>query len=177
MSERTPQLFDLMFKSIIKEASSSAVVHLINGIYKKDYPLNTPVTLEPTELIKTHPKSGKLKKIISDMVITLHCGGRKDVFIMEAQTSDNAEMILRIFNYSIFAAIDSKEISEDGSCMEIDMPSPAVIYLETSKAKEFMSIRIRFPGKRKSVLYKVPTFKVQQHSISELEGMAPYALT
>jgi len=60
---RTAQLFDLMFKSIIKDASPSAVVHLINGLYKKDYPLNSKVTIEPTELIKEHPKSGKLGKI------------------------------------------------------------------------------------------------------------------
>ncbi|MDR1812660.1 MAG: hypothetical protein LBQ87_07525, partial [Candidatus Fibromonas sp.] len=33
------------------------------------------------------------------------------------------------------------------------------------------SIRIRFPNKR-VVIYKVPVFKVLEHSISELEGMA-----
>jgi hypothetical protein len=161
-----------MFKSIIKEASSSAVVHLINGIYKKNYPLNTPVTIEPTEFIKKYPKSGKLKKIVTDRMITLHCESGREMFLMEAQIDDDAEMVLRIFNYSVFAAIEKKEISDDGSCLEITMPSPAVIYLETSKAKEFMSIRIRFLGKRRSVLYKVPTFKVLQHSVSELEGMA-----
>jgi len=37
ISRKMAQLFDLMFKSIIKDASSSAVVHLINGIYKKSY--------------------------------------------------------------------------------------------------------------------------------------------
>jgi hypothetical protein len=52
MSRRTAQLFDLMFKSIIKDARSSAVVHLINGIYKKSYPLDTPVRIEPTEFVK-----------------------------------------------------------------------------------------------------------------------------
>jgi hypothetical protein len=84
MSRKTAQLFDLMFKSIIKEASSSAVVHLINGIYKKDYPLDTPVTIGPTEFIKKHPKSGKLKKIITDIMIILHCESGKEMFLMEA---------------------------------------------------------------------------------------------
>jgi hypothetical protein len=32
MGRRTAQLFDLMFKSIIKDASHPAIVHLINGI-------------------------------------------------------------------------------------------------------------------------------------------------
>jgi hypothetical protein len=172
MSERTPQLFDLMFKSIIKEASPSAIVHLINGIYKKNYPLDTPVTIEPTEFIKKHPKSGKLKKIITDIMIILYCENGKEMFLIEAQIDDDAEMILRIFNYSIFAAIENKEVSDDGFCMEIAMPAPAVIYWETSRARKFATIRIRFPDKRKSVLYKVPAFKVLQHSVFELEDMA-----
>ncbi|MDR2583841.1 MAG: hypothetical protein LBC75_10205 [Fibromonadaceae bacterium] len=38
MSRKTAQLFDLMFKSIIKDASSSAVVHLINYCQNPDSP-------------------------------------------------------------------------------------------------------------------------------------------
>ena len=51
------------------------------------------------------------------------------------------------------------------------MPAPAVIFWESSKSKDIVSIRIRFPNKR-VVVYKVPVFKVLEHSISELEGMA-----
>jgi len=171
ISRRTAQLFDLMFKSIIKDASSSAVVHLINGIYKKNYPLDTPVTIEPNELIKEHPKSGELGKIVSDIIITLHSGGRKDTFIMEAQIDDDLEMILRIFNYSALVAFEKRNVSDDGSCMEIEMPLPAIIYWETSKTKDIVSVKIKFPNNR-SVIYKVPTFKVLNHSVSELGDMA-----
>ncbi len=171
MSRRTAQLFDLMFKSIIKDASSSAVVHLINGIYKKNYPLDTHVTIQPTEFIKEHPKSGKLEKIVSDIIITLQHKNGTDTFLMEAQIDDDIEMILRIFNYSMYAAFDKKRVSEDGSFMQIDMPSPVVIYWESSNTKDIVSVKIRFPN-NKTIVYKVPTFKVLQHSVSELEGMA-----
>ncbi|MDR2581845.1 MAG: hypothetical protein LBC85_12750, partial [Fibromonadaceae bacterium] len=98
MARRTAQLFDLMFKSIIKDASPSAIVHLINGIYKKSYPLHaTAVKIEPTEFVKEHPKSGKLEKIVSDIVITLFDGENKDTYFMEAQISDDIEIALRIF--------------------------------------------------------------------------------
>jgi hypothetical protein len=94
MSRETAQLFDLMFKWIIKGASSSAVVHFINGIYKENYPLHdTQVTIEPNELIKEDPESGSLKKIVTDIIITLQHGDRKDVFLTEAQIDDDAEMI------------------------------------------------------------------------------------
>jgi len=176
MSRRTAQLFDLMFKSIIKDASSSAIVHLINGIYKKNYPLDTQVKIEPTEFIKEHPKSGELKKIVSDIIITLrHKDGSADMFLIEAQISDDIEMILRVFNYSMYAAFDKKRVSEDGSFMQIDMPSPVVIYWESSKTKDVVSVKIRFPN-NKTIVYKVPTFKVLQHNVSELEGMA-YAMS
>ncbi|MDR3000890.1 MAG: hypothetical protein LBU89_06460 [Fibromonadaceae bacterium] len=172
MARRTAQLFDLMFKSIIKDASSSAIVHLINGIYKKNYSLDTTaVKIEPTEFITEHPKSGKLKKIVSDIVITLYDGNCKDTYFIEAQISDDIEMLLRIFNYSVLVALEGKEVSDDGSYMQIDMPSPAVIYWESSETKDFVSIKIKFPNKR-SVVYKVPAFKVLQHSVSELENMA-----
>ena len=171
MSRKTAKLFDLMFKSIIKGASSSAIVHLINGIYKKNYPLDTSVKIEPTEFVKEHPKSGKLEKIVSDIIVTLSGENFRDTYLMEAQIDDDVEMSLRIFNYSIFAALEGRTISNDGSDMQIDMPAPAVIFWESSKSKDIISIRIRFPNKR-VVVYKVPVFKVLEHSISELEGMA-----
>ncbi|GBU23608.1 hypothetical protein R83H12_00224 [Fibrobacteria bacterium R8-3-H12] len=171
MSRRTAQLFDLMFKSIIKDASSSAVVHLINGIYKKNYPLDTQITIEPNELIKENPKSGKMEKIVSDIIITLHSENKKDTFLLEAQIDDDLEMILRIFNYSTLIALDKKIVSADGSYMKIEMPSPAGIYWETSKTKDIVSVEVIFPN-NKSVTYEVPAFKVLQHSVSELGDMA-----
>jgi hypothetical protein len=161
----------LTFKSIIKNASSSAVVHLINGIYKKSYPLDTPVKIEPTEFVKEHPKSGKLEKIVSDIIVTLSGENFRDTYLMEAQINDDVEMSLRIFNYSIFTALEGRKVSDDGSSMQIDMPSPAVIFWESSKVKDIVSIEIRFPDER-TVVYKVPVFKVLEHSVSELEGMA-----
>jgi len=170
IERRTAQMFDLMFKSIIKDASSSAVVHLINGIYKKSYSLDSQVTIEPTELIKEHPKSGELGKIVSDIIITIDSGDRKDTFILEAQISDDLEMVLRIFNYSALVAFEKRIVSDDGSYMEIEMPSPVVIYWEASKTKDIVSVKIKFPG-NKSVMYKIPTFKVLNHSVSELGDM------
>jgi ribosomal protein L12E/L44/L45/RPP1/RPP2 len=55
--------------------------------------------------------------------------------------------------------------------MQIEMPAPAVIYWETSKTKDIVSIKIKFPN-NKSVTYKIPAFKVLNHSVSELGDMA-----
>ncbi|MCL2281823.1 MAG: hypothetical protein FWC26_00725, partial [Fibromonadales bacterium] len=169
--QSTAQIFDCNFKFIMTEASPPAVVHLINGLFKKNYPPNTVVKIEPNESIRKQPKSGKLGKIVSDIVVTLFCENKKDTYLIEAQIDDDMEMSLRVFNYSISVALKDKYISNSGSYMRIEMPAPAIIYWETSKTEDFLTIEVVFPGKR-SVLYKVPAFKVLEHKISELEHMA-----
>ena len=170
--EQSPaQMFDNSIKFILTEASKPAVVHLINGLYKKSYPPDTVVKIEPNESIKKHPKSGNLGKIVSDIVVTLFCEDRKDTYLIEAQIDDDMEMSLRIFNYSVQIALKDKIVSDDGSYMRIEMPEPAVVYLETSRAKDFLVIEVIFPGGR-GVVYKVPAFKVLEHNISEFESMA-----
>jgi len=169
---KTAQIFDLTLKCILREASHPAVVHLMNSIYKKDYPLQTTlVKFEPTEYFKELPESGKLQKIITDMVLTLSGESYSDTYLIEAQIDDDARMLLRVFNYSMAVALAGKTISDNGSYMEITMPSPALLYFEESKTEEVVSIRIKFPS-GESVLYKAPAFKILNHSISELEGLA-----
>jgi len=171
-NRETAQLFDLTLKCILGEASHPAVVHLINNIYKKDYPLQTTlVKFDRTEYIKKIPESGKLQKIVTDMVLTLSGEGYRDTYLIEAQIDDDARMMLRIFNYSMAVALAGKTISGNGSYMEITMPSPALIYFEESKTENIVSIRIKFPS-GESVLYKAPAFKILNHSISDLEGLA-----
>jgi len=43
ISRKTQKLFDRSIKFIMAKASQSAIVHLINGIYKKNYPPDTAV--------------------------------------------------------------------------------------------------------------------------------------
>ena len=173
MARTTAQLFDTMFKSIIHDASASAIVHLINGIYKKNYPLDMNVKIEPNEFIKEHPKTGKLERIVTDIIITLSSPKEKakDVFLLEAQIDDDLDMTLRIFNYSTAIALRSRKVSKDNSYMKIKMPVPAVIYWETSKTKDIVEIEIEFPD-NKTVVYEVPSFKILNHNVSELEGLA-----
>ncbi|MCL2206872.1 MAG: hypothetical protein FWB90_02115 [Fibromonadales bacterium] len=172
ISRKTRRLFDRSFKFIMTRASAPAVVHLINGIYKKNYPPDAVVEVrKPREYITENPESGALGETFTDMVVTLSCGDRKDTYLMEAQIKDDMEMCLRVFNYSVSVALENKVVSEDGTRLQIDMPAPAVIYWETSKTKDFLTIEIRFPGD-KSVVYQVPAFKVLEHSVSELGHLA-----
>jgi len=172
ISRKTRKLFDRSIKFIMAKASNSAIVHLINGIYKKNYPPDTAVEVrKPREYIAENPESGELGEIFTDMVVILCNGDQKDTYLIEAQIKDDMEICLRVFNYSIQIALESKVVSADGTHMHIEMPAPAVIYWETSKTKDFLTIDMRFPGD-KSIVYQVPAFKVLEHSVSELEHLA-----
>jgi len=172
ISRKTRKLFDRSIKFIMAKASNPAIVHLINGIYKKDYPPDAIVEVrQPREYITENPESGALGEIFTDMVVTLSSGNRKDTYLIEAQIKDDMEICLRVFNYSIQLALENKVVSDDGTHLQVDMPAPAVIYWETSKTKDFLTIEMRFPGD-KSVVYQVPAFKVLEHEVSELEHMA-----
>jgi len=172
ISRKTQKLFDRSIKFIMAKASHPAIVHLINGIYKKGYPPDTIVEVrQPREYITENPESGVLGEIFTDMVVTLSCEGRKDTYLIEAQIKDDMEICLRVFNYSVQIALESKVVSEDGTHMQIEMPAPAVIYWETSKTKDFLTIEMRFPGD-KSIVYHVPAFKVLERRVSELEHLA-----
>ncbi|MDR0708193.1 MAG: hypothetical protein LBF60_10055 [Treponema sp.] len=65
----TLQVFDLMFKLILKEASSTALVHFINGLFDKNYPPESEVTFAATESV--NERAERLEKIISDSWLRL----------------------------------------------------------------------------------------------------------
>jgi len=160
MPNQTAQLFDLMFKYIIKEASSAAVVHFINGLFDKNYNPNSKVEFSATESVSK--KQGKLGKIMSDIILKVN----GDSFLIETQIKDDLEIALRAFQYAFANAKNNKEISND-SLIKIKLPEPKIIYFEsTAKTPDMVTLQIEYP---KGIFnYKVPTFKVLDKSLEEL---------
>jgi len=160
MSSQTAQLFDLMFKYILKEASSPAVVHFINGLFDKNYKSNSKVVFLPSESVSE--QKGKLKKIISDIPLSIN----GDYYLIEAQISDDLEIALRAFQYAFALAKNNKAISRNGSLIELELPEPRIIYFENkNKTPDIVTLRIKYPKGEFS--YKIPTFKVLEKPVSE----------
>ncbi|GBU24408.1 hypothetical protein R83H12_01038 [Fibrobacteria bacterium R8-3-H12] len=160
MPNQTAQLFDLMFKYILKEASSPAVVHFINGLFDKNYNPNSKVEFSATESVSK--KQGKLGKIMSDIILKVN----GDSFLIETQIKDDLEIALRAFQYAFANAKNNKEISDD-SLIKIRLPEPKIIYFEsTAKTPDMVTLQIEYPKGRFN--YEVPTFKVLDKSLEEL---------
>jgi hypothetical protein len=159
----TQQIFDLMAKLIIQEATPTALIHWINSLFKKDFPLDAPVWRSPTESVSE--ASGKLEKNTSD--IMLNIAGHD--FHIEAQIEDDETMALRVFEYGFARARDTKTISEDKSVITLRMPEARIIYLEpTASTPDIVTLRLIFPDESIHD-YPVKTFKLLDHSLDELE--------
>jgi hypothetical protein len=161
-NRETLHLFDLMFKAILTDASHSALVHFINGLFGTHYPQDSPVTFAPTESVTQH--AAHLTSIRSDMLLTV----AGDPFILEAQIHDDENIALRVFQYSIAYAQQTKIVEPE--YITLTMPDARIIYWETNrKTPDAVHIRIIFPDKAEHA-YELPTVKMLELSLEDLEA-------
>jgi hypothetical protein len=160
-TRETLHLFDLMFKAILHDASHPALVHFINGLFGKSYPPDSPVSFAATESVSQ--EASLLTGIRSDMLLTV----AGDAFIIEAQIQDDENIALRIFQYSIAYAQQTKVVEPEQ--ITLTMPDARIIYWETShKTPDKVRVRIIFPDKTGHA-YEIPTLKMLDQRIETLE--------
>jgi hypothetical protein len=118
----TAQLFDLMFKLLMQEASSAALVQFINGLFGKSFRPDTKIQRVITEhVIK---RKHKLESIRSDCILEAE---GKD-FMIEVQIGNDRTIALRILEYGMARARKTACSSKDGSLIVLILPDPKVIY-------------------------------------------------
>jgi hypothetical protein len=158
------QLFDMLFKYTLKEASPGAVVHLINGLFDKSHSPGSAVTFLSSESVAE--RQGKLEKIISDIILAIG----SESYLIEAQIDEDKTIALRVFQYGFAAARQRRRMTEDGSRITLTMPEARVIYWESAgKTPDKVVLRLEFPGKG-YYDYEIETFKVLDQSVGELEA-------
>ena len=135
------QLFDLMLKFLLKEASAPALVHFINGLFGKNYPTDSRVSFPATESVQEQPQKQGLEKIQSDLIVMINA----DAFSIEAQIEDDETIALRVFQYGFAYAKQNMKISEDQSEIELNMPFARILYWETTrKTPDKVTLKLRF---------------------------------
>jgi predicted transposase YdaD len=157
-------IFDRSFKKIIESLSNKALIQFINSMFGADHPLDSEVRRLNTEQIDDH-----LKKQQPDEIVSI--GGQD--YVIEEQTTDDANMAIRIFEYGYAHAMKNKEIME--GVIILPYPRMIVIYLEASAATpDELIVRLKFPDGSEHD-FKVKTVKVLEHSVEELveQGFTP----
>jgi hypothetical protein len=157
--ESRAKLFDSIFKKLMMESSHPAVVRFINGLFWKDHPTDSKVHATPVESVKDD-----LSKNFTDMVITI---GDSDKYVIEAQTGNDNAMAYRILDYSVQKSLVKS--GETAYTATLFLPPAVVLYWEpTRNTPDSLTIQVVAPDGN-TFAYQVPTFKLPEHAISELE--------
>jgi hypothetical protein len=157
--EQIVLIYDKIFKRILT-LSSVAVINFINGIFGKNFPLDSKLTYNWTENIKDD-----LEKTIADTIITVN---DTEKFHVEVQINNDSTISLRVFDYGYQDALKYKKVKKDRIILEF--PQSKVIYLEhNSNTPDNVILELKF-GKQGSFEYKIPTMKFLDYSIDELNN-------
>ena len=113
----TDHIFDRIFKKILT-LSNVAIINLINGLFKTNYPLDSEVTYTWTEFIK----EDRLERRLADTILTIN---HKYAYHLEAQITKDKAIVFRVFEYSFLHAIRECDVATG----ELRFPEPVVIYL------------------------------------------------
>jgi len=154
------QIFDKIYKRILT-LSAPAVIRYINGLFHKDYPLDSRIGYHWTENIKDN-----LDKTISDNFLSIN---ETDKFHSEVQIDSDSTIIIRIFEYGFQDALKYKIV--DRKQITLKFPEQKIIFLEhRRKSPESVSMVIIFPDKSRHA-YTVPVMNFLSYSIDELDRL------
>jgi PII-like signaling protein len=139
------------------------MIRFINGLFHTQHPLDSPVIHWSTEYIRSNLEKRQVDEVVS---IAGH------TYLIEAQTADDANMAIRVFEYSYAQALKNKHIH--AGRIILPFPRAAVIYLEGGKALPGeWEIQVVFPPDNPHS-FKIPTVKLLEYSITGMveEGLA-----
>ena len=161
-------IFDRAFKKILT-LSSKAVTNMINGLFNTNYdPDTTTISYHWTE----HQADTTLKNTLADTILILNS---KDAYHMEAQITEDQEIIFRVFSYGYgYADVNKEPLPSDKASrfnFVLHFPTPCIIFLGdvSSKVPDKYNLQLDF-GDQKIYTYTVPTVKLADISAQELNN-------
>lgn len=140
--KKTPD-YDNVFKTM-KTKHKRLFISVINETFGKDYPMDSKVSVLPSEGFLTENEtadgSREIEEQVSDFLIRIGNG----VYLLECQSYDDDSMAVRIAEYAFIAARQSA--SWDNGHAVIPMPQFAVIYIKrTERTPEKTVVTFTFP--------------------------------
>jgi hypothetical protein len=156
--------FDGVFKRLM-QLSARAMIQFINKQFGTHYPSGCKVSYPNTE-----SRNRKGRKRLADIIIRIAHNGEHD-YLVEAQTKDDPGLVIRVFEYGLGLSIQRRltlgKKGREGN--RLIFPEPKIFYLEADAPDE-EELVLDF-GTQGTFTYKVPTVKLFEHSIAELEEL------
>ena len=144
-------IFDDVFRTMV-EKMTYLLVPLINEVFHTSYPEDVKIVhlrnehqLEDGELITD------ARLLIGDKVYHIEC-----------QSTDDATMAIRMFEYDFAIALESRR--RVGRRFFVEFPRSCVIYLRTTKnTPDVEEVELKLPDGQVCV-YRIPTVKVERYT-------------
>ena len=144
-------IFDDVFRTMV-EKMTYLLVPLINEVFHTSYPEDVKIVhlrnehqLEDGELITD------ARLLIGDKVYHIEC-----------QSTDDATMAIRMFEYDLAIALESRR--RVGRRFFVEFPRSCVIYLRSTKnTPDVEEVELKLPDGQVCV-YRVPTVKVERYT-------------
>lgn len=158
-------IFDKSFKRMIT-LSCVPIISFINKTFNKNYPLNTRLMYNWTEVV-----DDKLKKTLADTILTLvnDAGEFLARYHIEAQSYDDDKIVLRMFDYGYrhAAQVFRSLPFIDGNNVQLDFPIQLIIYLDNPKDKaDHYEVTLNF-NEQGEFTYKIPVIYLQDKNTAE----------
>ena len=131
--------YDNVFKTL-KVRDTRLFIPVINDIFGKNYPVDSPVALLTSEgqLVTVGPEGeAAINNRETDMLLSV-CG---DLYILECQSYDDSSMAIRIAEYGFISALNTSDINDDRVVLKL--PEYAVIYVKNGpQTPEYTRVRM-----------------------------------
>ena len=152
-------LFDDVFRTLL-EKCTKLIIPVINEVFGTDYRMEEKVELLSNEHF--YAEGGeKIDRRITDSCIRI----RQNMYHIECQSSEDAEMSIRMIEYDFHIALDESR-KEDMTVLRF--PESAVLYLRhNGNTPDYQKIKLLLPGGQEAV-YQIETVKVQNYSRTEI---------
>lgn len=160
MSENHEKIYTI-YDRVIKRClslSEKTTVGLINGLYGKNYPVDSKVFYNWTE---HHDED--LRRTLADTIITIVNGDRAESYHIEAQMTKDEGIVMRVIEYGFGHALKNRREAQ-----VLRFPAPLVLYLyENGDIPLIQELTIDF-GDQGSFCYQVPTVNYLSMTVEEL---------
>ena len=156
--------YDDAFRTLMNDCIK-LLIPVINEVFGKNYTGNERIIQHPNEHF-INQQDGKSEKRITDSSFSIiDSEGNETHFIIEAQSTPDNTMIIRIFEYATQVALDTATL--ENNKLTVTIPHASVIFLRSnSTTPDEMVIEIATPGG--NVSFNVPVMKVKTYSLSDI---------
>lgn len=154
--------YDDVFRTLLNDCSS-LIIPVINEVFGEHYQGTEEIVFSPNEHF-LNQQDGNEQGRVTDTSFKI-IGHQVKKYHWECQSSTDASMLVRFFEYDTQIALDEGKV--EGGVLTVTFPHSAVLYLRCSESTpDKLETKIVTPGG--SVTYGIQVMKAPEYTVGEI---------